>query len=468
MKIRKYIPWTILTSLILSAAPTSELYSQITRDDVTICVMLSCNQVSLRQAQRDDVFNSFSEPCDMGDCKQDDLMANINGLPSANQSLTLQIMDLTTEANLDLDAQQLAEAIMTELYVEGKLKTFLDRNPTRKEMVAADLQGWLEIFINSRKREATDVEDPVDWPDTEEIQSSDEIPANTQNNQNNQSSQDDNEDVRGEDDGEVVEEEKSGSNLVFIIIILLLLGVIGLLAFLYYKLNLEKEDLEQSTKRLRDESAQFNAEQYKLKRLLSERERELRSLMENQQITQIPKAVNEEVVEEKNSDQSNDNAAQEVTGEIPFNQAEDTQVFNEEENQETKKETAAKRPEDDNPGHVSYPPNIEGQRSVVFFSAPNAQGEFPSSAMMRDYSPEAVIRVFLRDEEADYGEFQIVTNPTSQRNLLANWEHTLAHFAVPVNPEHPEPRSIELERAGGIRESQGVWKVVRKAKVRFM
>ena len=262
--------------------------------------MLSCNQVSLRQAQRDDVFNSFSEPCDMGDCKQDDLMANINGLPSANQSLTLQIMDLTTEANLDLDAQQLAEAIMTELYVEGKLKTFLDRNPTRKEMVAADLQGWLEIFINSRKREATDIEDPVDWPDTEEIQSSDEIPANTQNNQNNQSSQDDDEDVRGEDNGEIVEEEKSGSNLVFIIIILLLLGVIGLLAFLYYKLNLEKEDLEQSTKRLRDESAQFNAEQYKLKRLLSERERELRSLMENQQITQIPEAVNEEVVEKKN------------------------------------------------------------------------------------------------------------------------------------------------------------------------
>ena len=35
-----------------------------------------------------------------------------------------------------------------------------------------------------------------------------------------------------------------------------------------------------------------------------------------------------------------------------------------------------------------------------------------------------------------------------------NWEHTLAHFAVPVNPDHPEPRSIELERAGGIRESQ--------------
>ncbi|OUW75824.1 MAG: hypothetical protein CBD74_13915 [Saprospirales bacterium TMED214] len=401
----------------------------------------------------------------MGDCKQDDLMANINGLPSANQSLTLQIIDLTTEANLDLDAQQLAEAIMTELYVEGKLKVFLDRNPTRKEMVAADLQGWLEIFINSRKQEATDLEDPVDWPDTEETQSSNEIPANTQRNQ---SSQDDNEDIRGEDDGEVVEEEKSGSNLVFIIIILLLLGVIGLLAFLYYKLNLEKEDLEQSTKRLRDESAQFNAEQYKLKRLLSERERELRSLMENQQITQIPKAVNEEVVEKKNPDQSNDNPDQEVTGEIPFNQIENTQVFNEEENQETKKEEVTKRPEDDNPGHVSYPPNIEGQRSVVFFSAPNAQGEFPSSAMMRDYSPEAVIRVFLRDEEADYGEFQIVTNPTSQRNLLANWEHTLAHFAVPVNPEHPEPRSIELERAGGIRESQGVWKVVRKAKVRFM
>ena len=77
---------------------------------------------------------------------------------------------MTIEANLDLDAQQLAEAIMTELYVEGNQRTFLDRNPTRKEMVAADLQGWLEIFINSRKREATDIEDPVDWPDTEEIQ----------------------------------------------------------------------------------------------------------------------------------------------------------------------------------------------------------------------------------------------------------------------------------------------------------
>ena len=122
MKIRKYILWTILTSLILSTAPTSRLYSQITRDDVTTCIMLSCNQVSLRQAQRDNVFNSFSEPCEAGDCKQDDLMANIDGLPSANQSLTLQIIDLTTEADIDLDAQQLAEALMTELYVEGKLK----------------------------------------------------------------------------------------------------------------------------------------------------------------------------------------------------------------------------------------------------------------------------------------------------------------------------------------------------------
>ena len=43
-----------------------------------------------------------------------------------------------------------------------------------------------QIFINSRKREATDIEDPVDWPDTEEIQSSDEIPVNTQNNQSSQ------------------------------------------------------------------------------------------------------------------------------------------------------------------------------------------------------------------------------------------------------------------------------------------
>ena len=461
MKIRKYILWTILTSLILSTAPTAKLYSQITRDDVTTCIILSCNQVSLRQAQRDNVFNSFSEPCDMGDCKQDDLMANIDGLPSANQSLTLQIIDLTTTANIDLDAQQLAEALMTELYVDGKLKAFLDRNPNRKEMVAAELQGWLDVFINAQKPEVVDIVEIVDFPEIEENSSTKSSPSNTQteNGEN---------EIRGENGEEQVTEEKSGSNLVFIIIILLLLGVIGLLAFLYYKLNLEKEDLEQSTKRLRDESAQFNAEQYKLKRLLSERERELRSLMENQQITQIPKAVNEEVVEKKNPDQSNDNTAQEVTGEISFNQVEDTQVFNEEENQETKKEEATKRPEDDNPGHVSYPPNIEGQRSVVFFSAPNAQGEFPSSAMMTDYSPEAVIRVFLRDEEADYGEFQIVTNPTSQRNLLANWEHTLAHFAVPVNPEHPEPISIELERAGGIRESQGVWKVVRKAKVRFM
>ena len=210
MKIRKYIPWTILTSLILSAAPTAKLYSQITRDDVTTCIMLSCNQVSLRQAQRDNVFNSFSEPCDMGDCKQDDLMANINGLPSANQSLTLQIIDLTTTANLDLDAQQLAEALMTELYVEGKLKGFLDRNPNRKEMVAAELQGWLEIFINSRKQEATDPDENYDFPDqTQENQSFDEIPANTQNNQNNQSSQDNNDYVRGEDGGEVVEEEKT-------------------------------------------------------------------------------------------------------------------------------------------------------------------------------------------------------------------------------------------------------------------
>ena len=465
MKIRKFILWTILTSLILSAAPTAKLYSQITRDDVTTCIILSCNQVSLSQARRDDVFNSFSESCDMGNCKQDDLVANINNLPSKNQALTLQIIDLITTANLDLDAQQLAEALMTELYVEGKLKEFLDVNPNRKEMVVAELQGWLEIFINTRKREATDTVDPIDWPDTEENQSSEEIPANTQNNQ---SGQEDNDDVRGDDTGEEGGEEKSSSNIVFIIIILLLLGVIGLLAFLYYKLNLEKEDLEQSTKRLRDESAQFNAEQYKLKRLLSERERELRSLMENQQRTQTQESFVEEEVENKNSDQRSDNTAQEVTGEISFNQVEDTQEFDQDKNQETNKEEAAKRPEDDNPGHVSYPPNIEGQRSVVFFSAPNAQGEFPSSTMMRDYSPEAVIRVFLRDEEADYGEFQIVTNPTSQRNLLANWEHTLAHFAVPVNPEHPEPRSIELERAGGIRESQGVWKVVRKAKVRFM
>lgn len=465
MKIRKFILWTILTSLILSAAPTAKLYSQITRDDVTTCIILSCNQVSLSQARRDDVFNSFSESCDMGNCKQDDLVANINNLPSKNQALTLQIIDLITTANLDLDAQQLAEALMTELYVEGKLKEFLDVNPNRKEMVVAELQGWLEIFINTRKREATDTVDPIDWPDTEENQSSEEIPANTQNNQ---SGQEDNDDVRGDDTGEEGGEEKSSSNIVFIIIILLLLGVIGLLAFLYYKLNLEKEDLEQSTKRLRDESAQFNAEQYKLKRLLSERERELRSLMENQQKTQTQESFVEEEVENKNSDQRSDNTAQEVTGEISFNQVEDTQEFDQDKNQETNKEEAAKRPEDDNPGHVSYPPNIEGQRSVVFFSAPNAQGEFPSSTMMRDYSPEAVIRVFLRDEEADYGEFQIVTNPTSQRNLLANWEHTLAHFAVPVNPEHPEPRSIELERAGGIRESQGVWKVVRKAKVRFM
>ena len=461
MKIRKYIPWTILTSLILSAAPTSKLYSQITMDDVTTCLMLSCNEVSLSQAGRDGNFATFSEPCEMGECNQDDLENNINSLPLRNQNLTLQIMELTTTANLDLDAQQLSEALISELYVEGKLKSFLDKNAERKEMVETELQKWLEIFINAKKRQVVEeITEIVDFPDQEQILSPDNSSTN------NQANQDNNDEVRGENT-RVKEEEKNGGNLVFIIIILLLLGVIGLLAFLYYKLNLEKEELEQSTKRLRDESAQFNAEQYKLKRLLSERERELRTLMETQQNVQTPEPiVEDEVLEEK--DQGNENTSKEGTNEIPFDQVEETQGFSQEDNKEALKEKEAERPEDDNPGHVSYPPNIEGQRSVVFFSAPNAQGEFPSSAMMRDYSPEAVIRVFLRDEEADYGEFQIVTNPTSQRNLLANWEHTLAHFAVPVNPEHPEPRSIELERAGGIRESQGVWKVVRKAKVRFM
>lgn len=461
MKIRKYIPWTILTSLILSTAPTSKLYSQITMEDVTTCLMLSCNEVSLSQAGRDGNFATFSEPCEMGECNQDDLENNINSLPLRNQNLTLQIMELTTTANLDLDAQQLSAALISELYVEGKLKSFLDKNAERKEMVETELQKWLEIFINAKKRQvAEEITEIVDFPDQEQILSPDNSSTNSQDNQDN------NDEVRGKNTG-VKEEEKNGGNLVFIIIILLLLGVIGLLAFLYYKLNLEKEELEQSTKRLRDESAQFNAEQYKLKRLLSERERELRTLMETQQNVQTPEPiVEDEVLEEK--DQGNENTSKEGTNEIPFDQVEETQGFSQEDNKEALKEKEAERPEDDNPGHVSYPPNIEGQRSVVFFSAPNAQGEFPSSSMMRDYSPEAVIRVFLRDEEADYGEFQIVTNPTSQRNLLANWEHTLAHFAVPVNPEHPEPRSIELERAGGIRESQGVWKVVRKAKVRFM
>ena len=122
-------------------------------------------------------------------------------------------------------------------------------------------------FYQYEKREATEIENPVDWPDTEENQSSDEfLPTHKTTRA-----------VRitmtmfGERMVEVVEEKRS--NLVFIIIILLTrcnwsarLSV--------SQLNLKK-DLEQSTKRLRDESAQFNAEQYKLKRLLSEREREL-------------------------------------------------------------------------------------------------------------------------------------------------------------------------------------------------
>ena len=460
MNMKKYTLPTILSSLLLLTSSFSNLYGQITRDDVTTCIILSCNQVSLSQAGRDEIFNTFSEPCERGDCTQDDLQARINNLPSANQSLTLQIMDLPTTANLDLDAQQLAETLMTELYDEGKIKTFLDKNAERKEFVAAELQGWLDIFINARKPEVVDIAEVVDFPEIEENSSTNDFPSNTQteNGEN---------EVRGENTGEKVTDKKSDSNLVFIIIILLLLGVIGLLAFLYYKLNLEKEDLEQSTKRLRDESAQFNAEQYKLKRLLSERERQLRTLMEEEKEVQKPEM--EVATQETPEELSIDNTAPESReAKIPFDQEEGPQTDFQEKQPEQHKEEATKRPEDENPGHVSYPANVEGQRSVVFFSAPNAQGEFPSSSMMRDYSPEAVIRVFLRDEEADYGEFQIVTNPTSQRNLLANWEHTLAHFAVPVNPDHPEPRSIELERAGGIRESQGTWKVVRKAKVRFM
>ena len=108
-----------------------------------------------------------------------------------------------------------------------------------------------------------------------------------------------------------------------------------MLAFLYYKLNLEKEDLEQSTKRLRDESAQFNAEQYKLKRLLSERERQLRTLMEEEKEVQKPEM--EVATQETPEELSIDNAAQESReAEIPFDQEEGPQTdFQEKANRAT-------------------------------------------------------------------------------------------------------------------------------------
>ena len=158
--------------------------------------------MSLSQAGRDEIFNTFSEPCERGDCTQGDLQARINNLPSANQSLTLQIMDLPTTANLDLDAQQLAEALMTELYDEGKLKAFLDKNAERKEFVAAELQGWLDIFINARKPEVVDIAEVVDFPEIEENSSTNDFPSNTQteNGEN---------EVRGENTGEQVTEKKA-------------------------------------------------------------------------------------------------------------------------------------------------------------------------------------------------------------------------------------------------------------------
>lgn len=89
-------------------------------------------------------------------------------------------MDLPTTANLDLDAQQLAEALMTELYDEGKLKAFLDKNAERKEFVAAELQGWLDIFINARKPEVVDIAEVVDFPEIEENSSTNDFPSNSQ------------------------------------------------------------------------------------------------------------------------------------------------------------------------------------------------------------------------------------------------------------------------------------------------
>ena len=53
--------------------------------------------------------------------------------------------------------------------------------------------------------------------------------------------------------------------------------------------------------------------------------------------------------------------------------------------------------------------------------------------MMRITALEAVIRVFLRDEEADYvwNSKLLLIQHLSVFLLAMNWEHTLAHFAVP-------------------------------------
>ena len=471
MKFNTSIFSKILVILILALSPALNLHSQVTVEDVTRSLIIACNEVSLGEKNE---LKAFRQDCKDGDCVKA-AQKHLTGY-SKNIQLVKEIdrfCDETFLKSIDLNApsSDVAKKLVDKINKQKKIQWFINKNG-RSASVQDKLKAWLDKFTPKQKPAST--------------------PSNTSINPNQSSGNDDTwpnniESVPGdsviEEDKEVEEvEQKSGGNFVFILIIVLLLGAIGLLAFLYYKLNMEKEALEQSSKRLRDESAQFNAEQYKLKRLLSERERQLRALMEDQESTELPSVEAEDIntPEENTEVKSSPPVEPEMAvHETEVTEEEDTnpspqQV--EKKHEEVESETTSSEESNsanpvepqDNPGHVSYPPNVEGQRSVLFFSAPNAQGEFPSSAIMRDYSPEAVIRVFLRNENADYGEFQVVTNPTSQRHLLANWEHTLAHFAVPVNPEHPEPRSIELERAGGIRESEGVWKVVRKAKVRFM
>lgn len=461
----------ILIILTLALSPSLDLHSQVSAEDVKRSLILACNEVSLGETDKN--WQAFSKACKDGDCVQ---AAQKHITFKANKDLVKDIDQFCNPSfleGIDLNASssKVAKDLLAKIKAKGKIKTFLDK-PGKKRRVKVEekLIKWLDEFT------------PLPTPTSSNSSASngngdpnDAFPLNDTNGPAD-------EDADAEEGSATEGDKKSGGNFVFILIILLLLGAIGLLAFLYYKLNMEKEALEQSSKRLRDESAQFNAEQYKLKRLLSERERQLRALMEDQESTEIPSVEAEDIntSEENTEEKKSPPVEPEMTvHETEVTEDEDTNASHqqeEEKDEEVESETTSTEEPNptnpaepqDNPGHVSYPPNVEGQRSVLFFSAPNAQGEFPSSAIMRDYSPEAVIRVFLRNENADYGEFQVVTNPTSQRHLLANWEHTLAHFAVPVNPEHPEPRSIELERAGGIRESEGVWKVVRKAKVRFM
>jgi len=459
----------ILVIVTLALSPSLDLHSQVSAEDVKRSLILACNEVSLGENSKS--FKEFSKACKGGDCVK---AAEEHLTYQANKDLVKEIHKFCNASflesiDLNKSSSEVAKDLLAKIKAKGKIKTFLDKpGKNRRVKVEKVLIKWLDEFTPS----------PTPTPSN---------PSTSKGNSNTKDAwplDDPNgpADEATEEDGSVEEgDKKSGGNFVFILIILLLLGAIGLLAFLYYKLNMEKEALEQSSKRLRDESAQFNAEQYKLKRLLSERERQLRTLMEEGDYKISPPeevetedSMSEPAPEEPTEESSAPPMAEpEVTSDhtvdVTINQEEANHEEVEPETPSTEESDAAHHDEpEENPGHVSYPPNVEGQRSVLFFSAPNAQGEFPSSTMMRDYSPEAVIRVFLRSENADYGEFQVVTNPTSQRQLLANWEHTLAHFAVPVNPEHPEPRSIELERPGGIRESEGVWKVVRKAKVRFM